>query len=201
MLLNQYHFDKMTDENDYVRNALSQVGIKVNNIYDLVNTNQDYTEAIPVLVDLLKKGIKDDKVKEGIIRSLAVKHAKGKAGDVLLKEFNKIPVEKTMLRWAIGNTMSIIITNDDLEGVLEIIKDKKNGVARQMFILSLSKIKSDIIEEILIDLLKDDEVSAYSLVVLGKLKVTRARHQISQLLNHPKSLIKNEAKKALKRIK
>lgn len=184
-----------------IKEELQNVGILVDNIYDLVNSSKSYSEAIPVLVKLLSQGdISDDRLKEGIIRALAVKEAKGLANETLLKEFYKVPTNKMVLGWVIGNTMAEIMMEGDLDEVIKIIRNKENGMARQMFVIGLGRIKNEKTENVLIELLNDDEIAAQALEALGKLKSHRAKSRIELLLNHPKSLIRKEAEKALKKI-
>ena len=184
-----------------VRETLLKVGISVNDIWDLVNTKESYPEAIPVLTNLLRTEILDDRSKEGIVRALAVKEAKGKIGKVLIDEFHKTPKEKkATLGWAIGNTFEVIVTRDDLEGVLEIVKNKENGMAREMFVLALGKIKCEQSEDVLIDLLDDDGVVRHALSALGKLKSLKAKGKISQLLYHPSSVVRKKAQAILNKL-
>jgi len=187
------YFQKLKEE-------LEKIGIKIEEIYDLVNSPKSYPEAIPILVRFLSKNFIDDRLKEGIIRALAVKEAKGKCGKVLIKEFNKTPKEKSLLRWAIGNTMEVVISKNDIDDVIKIIKDKTNGISRQMFIKALGKIKTDKTENILIDLLDDEEVAIFAVEALGKMKSQKAKNKINELLNSKNKLVKKEAEKALKRI-
>lgn len=183
-----------------VREALSKVGIQINNIYDLVNTTQPYSNAIPVLINLLKQGLSDDRVKEGVIRALAVKEAKGKAGKVLIEEYHKTSKEKSLLRWAIGNTMEMVIDNSDIQEVVDIVKNKENGMSRQMFVIALGKVKSEQAEQALIASLYEDEIAPFALEALANMKSTKAKGIIDKLLYHSKPLIKKEAQKAKKRI-
>lgn len=178
---------------------LKTVGVDVSSVWDLVNTKESYPNAIQILIAHLSKDY-HDRNKEGIIRALAVKEAIGKAGDILIAEYNKIPKEKMMLRWAIGNTIYTTIKQEDIEGVLSIIKNKENGMSRQMFVVALGKVKSDKSEDILIELLDDDEVIPHALQALGLLKSQKAKEKIGALINHPKGLIRKEALKALKKI-
>ena len=50
----------------------------MNNVYDLVHSHESYPQAIPVLLDLLKEGMEDSKLNEGVIRTFAMKEAAGK---------------------------------------------------------------------------------------------------------------------------
>lgn len=183
-----------------LRDELKEVGVLIENIYDLVNSSKSYPAAIPILIDFLKANLDEDNLKEGIIRALAVKEAKGKAGETLLQEFFKTPKDKMMLRWAIGNTMAIVMTENEVDKVLEIVQDKENGIARQQFVLGLGKFKSEKVENVLINLLDDDVVAAHALDALGKLQSKKAITKINNLLYHSNPLLRKEAQKALKRI-
>lgn len=178
---------------------LKEAGLEINDIWELVNTKEPYPEAIDILLKHLPKQY-HDKNKEGIIRALAVKEAKGKATSALINEFNNTPKEKQNLRWIIGNTIYTTIADEDIASILSIVKDKENGMSRQMFVAALGKIKFPQVELTLIELLNDDQVAANALEALGRLKSMKAKGQIMQLLYHPNSLIKKEARKALKKI-
>ena len=183
-----------------VREELRKVDIQIDDIFDLVNMKKPYPRAIPVLLHLLSE-VSHDGVKEGIIRALAVKEAKGVAGKALIKEYKKTSKDKSLLLWAMGNTMEVVISDDDIDDVLEIVADKENGISRQMFAAALGKVKSDRVEQALIGLLDDEEISPHVLDALGKLKSQKAKSKISELTNHQKPLIRKEAQKALKKIK
>ncbi len=180
--------------------SLSKVGIEIKDIYELVNSKKTYPDAIPVLVSTLTSGIEEDNLKEGVIRALAVKEAKGKIGSILIDEFHMTSKDKPLLRWAIGNTMEVVIGKEDLEKVIEIVLDKSNGMSRQMFVVSLGNIKSEKSENVLINLLDDDEVAAHALNGLRRIRSVKALEKVKQLLNHPKPLIRKEAEKTLKKI-
>ena len=133
-----------------VLKELLNVGLSLNSIYDLVNTNEPYPEAILVLLNCLSEET-DDKTKEGIIRALAIKEAIGKTGLILINEYNKIPREKSLLRWAIGNTMYTTISEKDVQDILTIVSDKSNGFSRQMFVAALGKFQLAEVESVLLD--------------------------------------------------
>lgn len=54
---------------------LDRAGIKVASVWDLVNTDEPYPAALPVLLDHLERGGYPDRVMEGLGRALAVKPA------------------------------------------------------------------------------------------------------------------------------
>ncbi|WPV01587.1 HEAT repeat domain-containing protein [Mucilaginibacter sp. cycad4] len=190
----------LTGDKHRIKSALASVGLDIDDIYDLVNSNKSYPSAIPVLLDLLNEGVDDARLKEGLVRALAVKEANGKTGTVLIAVYNRLPKEKMGLRWAIGNTLYKTIGENDLEGVLSIVRDKENGTSRQMFVMALGKMKGEKIEDVLIGLLDDDDVMTHAMEALGKLKSKRAKEKIETLSIHSSAFVRKEAQKALKRI-
>ena len=151
---------------------------------------------------IASQAIDDVKEKEGIVRSLAVKEAIGKAGTILINEYNRIPKDQVNYGWVIGSTMYTVIVKEDVLSVLEIVSNKENGMSRQMFVMALGKVKSEKerSEDVLICLLDDDEVASHALDALGKLRSKKAADKIRTLVNHERSSIRKEAVKALKRI-
>lgn len=188
------------EENCKIIEELKKVGIDIKDIYDLVNTDKSYPEAIPVLMQLLEEGITNIVNREGIIRALAIPEAKGKIGSLLIEEFYKIPSENLLLRWTVGNTMEVVISDDDIDEVIKIVADKTNGMSRQMFALALGKVPSGKSEDVLIQLLDDEEIAPHALEALGKLKSQKAKDKITELVKHPMPLISKGAIKALNKI-
>lgn len=180
---------------------MKEAGSKYSDPWDLVNTKDSYPELIDILLKHLEKNY-HDRNKEGIIRSLSVREAAGKATPLLIQEYYKTPREKNNLRWVIGNSVFTTITKSGIESIIPIVLDKRNGMSREMFIKALGKIKNDKSEKALIELLEDDqdEMLQYVIETLGKLKSQKAKSKIENLLHHPNEKIQSVAKKALKKI-
>lgn len=190
----------MENEFTAIKIELEKVGIIIEDIYDLVNTSIPYPEAIPILIKALEKELSDKKLIEGIVRSLAVKEARGLCNKILIKEFYRIPKENQFLLWAIGNTMDMVIRQEDVDDIIEIIKNKEYGSSRQMFVYALKKVNAEKAESLLIDLLDDSDVRGHVFSVLGKIKSQKAKSKINELLLDKNSFIRKEAAKALKKI-
>ena len=148
----------LNDETIELVNELNLIGLNINSIWDLVNTKKSYPDAIPILIEHLSKDY-SDRNKEGIIRALAVKEAKGKVVSILIELYNKIPKEKQLLRWAIGNTICTVITKGEVESIIPIVQDETNGASRQMFVLALGKFKNDKIINILKEHSKESDIA------------------------------------------
>ena len=138
---------------------LCAVGIKAY-IWDLVNTSDRYPEAIPVLVRHLSRPY-HRRNKEGIVRALAVKEAKGIANKAIMDEYLRSPKENPdepwiyHFRWAFGNTMKVIVTESDFDDLIKIVFDETNGDSRDGFVEALSKLKAPEVMDALDRLAKD----------------------------------------------
>ncbi len=160
-----------------------------------------YKRAIPVLIKWLSK-IENLEVKDEIISCLRDKNGRDPAiVPILIKEFylaDELAAKnqychdyKANLGDAIGNSM-----NDDyFDQIISIVQNKKHGDARIMLVLGLAKLKNPKVVDILIDLLKDEDVQGHAVTVLRKLKAKKAAPYVEPLLNHPITWIRNEAKK------
>lgn len=180
---------------------LKKLGLDVNSIWDLVNMKGSYP---PGAIDILLKylpGNYHKRNKEGIIRALTTKQAKGKAAPALIIEYERTPDQEVNLRWTIGYAIATVMSLKELEWVCSTVLDKSNGKSRSALVLALGTVKTDRSEDILISLLDDRDVVPQALAALGKLKSRKAKDKILQIRQTTKgSLIRLEATKALKKI-
>jgi hypothetical protein len=132
--------------------ALIDVGVQVNSVWDLVNTSQGYRNAVPVLLLHLEQSY-PAKIREGIFRALAVPEAKGTAARVLLRVFAN--ERDPTMKWIIGNALSVVAEATDLSTLSELVRDRSHGNARQPLLLAISRIGSPSSQEVLTQLLED----------------------------------------------
>jgi len=135
---------------------LANMGIKINSIWDLVNTKSKYTKAITVLIKYLPL-VNYVRNKEGIVRALTVPEAKGLAVPLLVNEYLKLPNDQENLKWVIGNAVNATITKGEVDHIFPIVLNKENGVSRQMFVSALGKIKTDNVKSVLVQLSNDED--------------------------------------------
>jgi HEAT repeat protein len=135
---------------------LADLDIKINSIWDLVNTKSKYPKAIPVLMKYLPL-VNYVRNKEGIVRALTVPEAKGLVVPLLVKEYLQLPIDKENLRWVIGNAVNATITESEVANIFSIVLNKENGLSRQMFVTALGKIKTDNVKSVLLQLSNDDD--------------------------------------------
>jgi hypothetical protein len=177
--------------------ALSEIGFNVDSIGDLRRMRIKYERAVPVLLQWLPE-ITDPRVKEDIVRTLSVPWAQPCAARPLINEFERVADPTgTDLRWAIGNALEVVADESVLDELLRLAADRRYGRAREMVVLGLGKMKDPRAVNVLIDLLFDEEVAGHAVMALGKLRATAARTHVERFLNHPKTWVRKEAKKAL----
>lgn len=173
-------------------------GLVVGSVADLFNKKLDYRKAIPVLVDWLPR-VDNRDVKEDIVRALSVKWAKGTpAPRMLVAEFERArDPDNVGLRWAIGNALEVLASDDLAEDLMRLACERRYGRAREMVVLALGKLKDPRVTDVLVNLLGDEEVVGHAVSALGKLRAGKARSHIEPLLEHPKAWVRKEARKAL----
>jgi len=168
-----------------------------------VNLRQAYPQAISVLLKHLKQPY-HPRIKEGIIRALTVKEAIGVGAPPLIEAFKNVtapdPFVKQHLKWVIGNALSVVADRSVFESIVELVQDKRHGQARAMLPLALSNMKDERAIGVLIQLLADGEIAGHAITVLGNLKAKQAKPLIEKFLTSPEPWVRQEAKKALKKI-
>ncbi len=176
---------------------LTANGFGVESVADLFNLKMKYEAAIPLLLSWLPR-IEDSAVKGDVIRALAVSWAKPVAAAPLIKEFRQAASSSnTGLLWTIANTLSVVADDSVFADIVQLVRDRRNGKAREMLALALGNMNSPRAIEILTDLLADDQIVGHVIMALGALKAKSARSLIEKLSHHPKKWIRKEVQIAL----
>jgi hypothetical protein len=185
---------------------LQRVGVPVSDLWDLVNAKVQYRSAIPVLIDWISDidaRVPDQdrlKVREGLVRALSVPAARPAAAPVLIEEFRRTPDPSGLgLGWVIGNALSVVADDSVFDELVALVDDRRYGKARQMIVVGLARSKDPRVVPLLAGLLGDEDVVAQAVMALGKLRPPEVRPAIERLLDHPRGLVRREAKKALAR--
>lgn len=183
-----------------VLEALEHAGFAVFAIDDLFNQRLEYRAAVPVLMEWLPRVTNRD-VKEMIVRALSVRWARPRAAPLLIDEFRTVDDDpRGSLRWAIGNALDVVADKSVLDDLLSIARDPRYGYTRQMIVLAIGRVGDERAVDLLIELLDDDDLVGHAVRALGKLRAKRARSAIERRLDHPRTWVRKEAKKALERL-
>lgn len=192
-------------ENEFIVMQLRGAGFKVSDLFDLINFKQTDFGYINLLLELLdSEKVTDPIIKDGIIRAVTVRKAKGIAETKLLKYYQSLKTEKEkeLIGWSIGNWFEYLYSDSYFDQINEISNDKNNGMSRQMFVLALGKTKKYKVEseKLLLELTFDKEVVLHAIAGLGKLKSANSIERLTELTTDKNKTIKKEAIKALKKI-
>jgi len=190
------------EEDKLVATDLKRLGMGVASVFDLMKWKQPYPAAVPILLEHLRR-VEDKGIKEGIVRALTAKEARGKADPALVAVFRAVPPSQMAnigLKWAIANALSVVATDQVFADVVELVKDKRHGKSREMLAVALGNMRNPAAVDVLIELLNDEEVAGHALMGLGKLKAQNARPYVENFLNHPKPWVRKEATKTLAKL-
>ncbi len=192
-------------ENEFIVMELRNAGFKVSDLFDLVNFKQTEFGYINILLNLLDSDkISDPIIKDGIIRAVTVRKAKGIAEEKLLEYYQNLKTEKEkeLIGWSVGNWFEYLYADTYFDQIKKISTDKNNGMSRQMFVLALGKTKKHKLEaeKLLLELTFDKEVILHAIAGLGKLKLGSSIERLSELTTDKNKTIKKEAIKSLKKI-
>ena len=176
---------------------LAVQGFEVQTPADLFNKRMNYRSAVPTLIEWLPR-ISNPDVKADIARALSVKWAKPTATPVLLQEFER--AEDDILRWAIANALEVVADDSAFIPIAAWASDSRYGDSRQMLVLALGHMSSPAVFDVLVQLLSDETVAGHAVIALGNLHDPRARPAIEPFLKHPKKWIRDEARKAIKKV-
>jgi HEAT repeat protein len=171
-------------------------GYLLSEIMDLMKIRKKDRVLIPIVLKYLKMA-EDNNDKQLFVRCLGVKGFH-EASMSLMDECER--TDDIHLKWAIGNTMSIILDPKSIDRMVEFVKCKEHGIARQMFIVALGKLKSEQAIQVLRELLDDQQVCGHVIMALGYYKQFQLVDDVKPFLNHKVTWIRNEAKKTVKKL-
>src|SRR5208282_5959703 len=80
-----------------------------------------------------------------------------------------------------GNAISIVADKNNFDEIVDLVRDKRHGITRDMMVLRLPRLEPHKAVPVLIELLADDEVAGQAVIALGKLKAYEARKGIERL--------------------
>lgn len=203
---------------------LVRLGYDIDTLDDLRHQGKSWKSALPTLLRWLPR-IDDPHVKDGILRCLSVPWVGNNATAELIEEFRRyapilpnpasVRVGSKMrdlsdeekkagpffsLAWAIGNALSIVDVTGFEGQIIELCRNPKYGMARQMLVLSLGRLGGSVAEETAVELLSDEGVQLHAVIALGRMKSKRALFEVEKLLADKRPAVRKEARKAITRI-
>jgi hypothetical protein len=134
--------------------ALASVGIRVESVWDLVNTASRYPAAIRVLLDHIARPY-PDAIREGIARALATPDARPHWDD-LLKLYRK--EEGRRAQHGLAVAIAALSSRDNSDVLLELIKENRFGESRVFFVRPLHRFGDSRSDFVLLGLRSDPDL-------------------------------------------
>jgi hypothetical protein len=158
-----------TPARDLVR-RLRNVGIDVDDVWDLVDSDEPYPAAVPFLLEALHGSQPADvHFREGVVRALSIKQARPVAAAALIHEMRRQQEhDDVYVLWAFGNALSIVADDDVYDDIVELARDRSLGRAREMLMEALGRMDNSDATQVLLDFVDDDEVDGQVVVALSR---------------------------------
>jgi hypothetical protein len=198
---------------EYLLADLAEAGFPgLTEVGELRRSGLNYKAAVPVLIEWLPR-VSYLPLAAGIVRVLSVPFAKHLARPAFLTLFRDPPdvfiVDESMrvqtsapetLRSTIGIGLGLFADPSVADELIEFALDRTFGGTRFAIVESLPKTKDERVPAVLLSLLDDPSVRAPAVAALGRMRHTPARAPIEAMLSDADKNVRDQAKKALKRI-
>jgi hypothetical protein len=135
---------------------LQGVGIEVSSVWDLVNTATPYPDALPILVEHLKRPYPDG-VREGIARALAVPDAH--FGWHELAQLYQSEPDDTRTKDGLAVALAGSFDESEIEDLVALAQDRRNGSSRILLLRPLARSERPGVREALDELAQDPELA------------------------------------------
>ncbi len=193
-------------EEAHIRDTLRNAGVHAQ-LEEL--TKHDYSDKlIDILIELVS-ATHDPIMKLQVLKSLCgpYKKAYARVEGVLVSQYlecadsPKAPGMDSLL-WGIGNCIEITTNSDShfLPTYKSIVGNKSHGTSRQMIVLALSKFKKDDVEDLLLELLDDPQVSGHAVMALGRIKSAKSTPLLMEMKKSAQPWVRREAEKSIRAI-
>jgi len=144
---------------------LARVGVHAESAWDLVNSREPYTPAIPVLAEHLQRPY-SPATKEGIARALAIREAKSE-WDLLARLYREEQNERVKDGLAVA--VSAASHQEVIEDLIALARDPQYGPSRLLLLRALERSKDPRAHETLRELKDDPDLVKEIRVILRRL--------------------------------
>jgi len=146
--------------------ALSEVGVKVESVWNLANSPIPYSQALPILIDHFQHPYPDE-VREGIARAMAVSGARPHWNWLI-----RVYREESSRRVKDGLAVAIAAaaTDDVIGDVIALTREKSHGASRLLLLSALERSQITQARHTLIELSDDPDLQEEVRLILRRKK-------------------------------
>lgn len=182
---------------------LRAAGWDVSSIWDLVNTDRRYPEAIPILINWLDRLEDADvdgrmKVREGVVRALSSREARPAAVPALIRAMKSTDAhDNQMFGWAVGNALSVTADESFYDDIVDLLHDTALGIGRQMLVYPVGRSSREDATHVLIGLLDDHEISGHAIDALARRRDPASKSSLERFTTDSRPWVRRSAARGL----
>jgi HEAT repeat protein len=190
-----------------VKAALAAAGIDTRDFGRFVNrpvpgviepAQFDAVRAMPILLEWLPR-VSNEKLRETMVRHLAIKTKDGSAAQALIAEFRR--PGSANHKWVVADTLAFACDKRHFHAITGLAADTSHGAARQPLVGMLWRIKTPAADQILVHGVSDPDIALAAMSALRRrLGNDTARQHLLPLLHHPDQQVRSAASQQLRRI-
>lgn len=158
----------------------------------------DAARAMPILLDWLPR-VSNEKLRETMVRYLAIKTKDGSAAQALIEEFRR--PGSANYKWVVADSLAFACDKRHFNAITGLAADNSHATSRQPLIGMLWRIKTPAADQILINGISDPDIALAAMSALRRrFGNTAARQHLLPLLQHPDQRVRSAASQQLHRI-
>jgi hypothetical protein len=192
-----------------LKRELNEAGIPEDTVWQLVNSKADYPQAVPIIVDWLQHldervppGEDRNALREGLIRNLITKHAKGNraAIDVL---FHQLEIDPPLGRFElepVGYALFEILERSDFPRVAATIRSERDFPTKSWLVRWIGRFKTEEAKELAVSQLSNPATRDAAMAALVRQKATGVRDAVAVYLDDEHEVWRKEARKTLDKL-
>ena len=190
-----------------VKAALTAAGIDTGDFGRFVNrpvpgviepAQFDAVRAMPILLEWLPR-VGNEKLRETMVRYLAIKTKDGSAAQALIEEFSR--PGSANYKWVVADTLAFACDKRHFNAITGLAADTSHTTSRQPIVAMLWRIKTPAADKILVDGISDPDIALAAMSALRRrFGNTAARQHLLTLLRHPDQRVRKAASQQLRRI-
>jgi hypothetical protein len=192
-----------------MKRQLDDAGIPEDTVWEMVNSRNDYPEAVPIIVDWLEH--LDERVppdedrrawRAGLLRNLITKNARGNraAADILFHQFEIEPPLTNLELEAAGFALAQVADRSDFPRVAALIRSERDFPTKPDLVQWLGQFKTQEAKELAVSQLAHPGTRIEAMRALVRQKATGVRDAVAEYLHNEHAVFRKEARKTLDKL-
>jgi hypothetical protein len=192
-----------------MKRELDAAGIAEDTIFQLSNSQYDYPQAIPIMVDWLQHldervpaGEDREAWRQALLSNLITKNAKGDraAIDIVLHQFDIEPSLGKLDLEVAGFALAKISERSDFPRIAALIRAERDFPSKSELVRWIGRIKTDEAKELAVSQLAAPATRIQAMRALVQQRATGVRDAVAKYLDNEHEVFRKEAAKTLDKL-